>query len=85
MSKSEASRDAFAEAIELVGGQAAFAKRLSGPDRQISQQLVSYWLKKGEIPADLVLSTELLTGVSRFRLRPDVFCIPDWARNSLVA
>lgn len=76
MARSEAMRIAFVEAIECAGGQAAFAKLMSAEGKNISQQLVSYWLKKGEMPAELVLRAERLTGVSRFRLRPDVFCLP---------
>lgn len=34
-------------------------------------------VKKGELPAEFVLRVEKLTGCSRFRLRPDVFCEPD--------
>ena len=70
-------REALAKAIDLAGGQTAFALLVSTEDRPVSQQLVSYWYRKGEIPAELVLRVELLTGVSREDLRPDVFCTPD--------
>ena len=70
-------REALAKAIEKAGGQTAFASLISTTDRLVSQQLVSYWYRKGEIPAELVVRVELLTGVTREDLRPDVFCIPD--------
>lgn len=77
MSHTDSMRDAFAEAIHKLGGQGHFAQRISTDARPVSQQLVSYWLKKGELPAELVLRVELLTGIPRERLRPDVFCLPD--------
>lgn len=39
-----------------------------------SQQLVSYWLKNGKaLPAEYVLKTEEVTGISRHDLRPDLY------------
>lgn len=73
----EQKREALAEAIKAAGGQTAFAQLVSTDERQVSQQLVSYWLKKGELPAEFVLRVELLTGIRREALRPDVFCIPE--------
>ncbi|WP_373568430.1 YdaS family helix-turn-helix protein [Pseudomonas sp. LJDD11] len=70
-------RSALAEAVAAVGGQVLFAQEMSTPERVVSQQIVSYWLKRAGIPAELVLRAELKTGVSRFRLRPDVFCVPE--------
>lgn len=69
-------RKALAEAVEAAGGQVLFATAMSTPERAVSQQIVSYWMKRAGLPAELVLRAELKTGVSRFRLRPDVFCIP---------
>ncbi|WP_080266606.1 YdaS family helix-turn-helix protein [Pseudomonas syringae] len=66
-------RNALLEAVDKANGQVAFAAAMSSPERQLSQQLVSYWIKRGMLPAELVLRTEALTGVSRYRLRPDVF------------
>lgn len=77
MNHLDSMRDAFSAAIHKLGGQAHFAQRISTEARPVSQQLVSYWLKKGELPAELVLRAELLTGIARERLRPDVFCLPD--------
>lgn len=77
MSIPDSMREAFAKAIDVVGGQTAFALLVSTEDRPVSQQLVSYWFRKGELPAELVLRVERLTGVPRDALRPDVFLLPD--------
>ncbi|WP_434987165.1 transcriptional regulator [Pseudomonas protegens] len=76
MSISESMRVALAKAIDLAGGQTAFAVLVSTAGRPVSQQLVSYWFRKGELPAELVLRVEKLTGVQREELRPDVFLLP---------
>ncbi|MDS9878292.1 YdaS family helix-turn-helix protein [Pseudomonas protegens] len=76
MSISESMRVALAKAIDLAGGQTAFAVLVSTDERPVSQQLVSYWFRKGELPAELVLRVEKLTGVQREELRPDVFLLP---------
>ena len=76
MSISNSKREALAEAISLAGGQAAFAVLVSTEDRPVSQQLVSDWFRKGELPAELVLRVELKTGIARDVLRPDVFLLP---------
>ncbi|MCA5967397.1 helix-turn-helix domain-containing protein [Pseudomonas sp. P129] len=73
MTPSKDMREALLEAVEKASGQVAFAAAMSSPERPVSQQIVSYWIKRGSVPAELVLRTELLTGVSRYRLRPDVF------------
>ena len=69
-------REALVDAVESAKGQVAFASAMSTSERPVSQQIVSYWLKRGFLPAELAVRAELITGVSRFRLRPDVFCIP---------
>lgn len=76
MSISESMSEALAKAIDFSGGQTAFALLVSTEDRPVSQQLVSYWFRKGELPAELVLRVERLTGVARDELRPDVFLLP---------
>ncbi|WP_024681703.1 YdaS family helix-turn-helix protein [Pseudomonas syringae] len=73
MNPSQDMRAALLEAVEKANGQVAFAAAMSSLERLVSQQIVSYWIKRGTLPAELVLRTELLTGVSRYRLRPDVF------------
>ena len=56
-------------AVELAGGQSAFA-RLHG----VSQPTVWAWLNKGSpLPAEYVLATERETGISRHDLRPDLY------------
>lgn len=69
-------RKALVDAVDSAKGQVAFASAMSTSGRPVSQQIVSYWVKRGFLPAELVVRAELITGISRFRLRPDVFCIP---------
>lgn len=62
-------KTALDEAISKTGSQAALAREVG-----VSQQLISYWLKKGgKVPAEYVLKVELASGVSRHALRPDMF------------
>lgn len=53
------------QAIEAIGGVGALARALG-----ISQPSVSNWIR---VPAERVLSVELLTGVPRSTLRPDLY------------
>lgn len=53
------------QAIDLLGGQEKFAKRL-----RITYQAVSQWRR---VPSHRVLKIEALTGISRYRLRPDLY------------
>lgn len=76
MSPKTEMREALVAAVDSAKGQVAFASAMSTSGRPVSQQIVSYWLKRGFLPAELVVRAEFITGVSRFRLRPDVFCIP---------
>ncbi len=76
MSPKTEMREALVAAVDSAKGQVAFASAMSASGRPVSQQIVSYWLKRGFLPAELVVRAEFITGVSRFRLRPDVFCIP---------
>ena len=82
MKPSSETREALVEAVDLAAGQVAFAHAMSTKSRVVSQQIVSYWLKRGFLPAELVVRAELLTGVSRYRLRPDVFCTPEDLHSS---
>lgn len=60
---------ALADAIERAGGQSALA-RICG----VRQGHVWAWLNKTRrCPAEHVLAIERATGVTRHRLRPDVF------------
>ncbi|NSY32284.1 hypothetical protein DS891_01500 [Pseudoalteromonas sp. JC28] len=65
---------ALKQAINNIGGQKQLAEAVGG---KVTQQKVSYWLKKGKVPAELVLKVEKVTGVSRTELRPDIFLIKD--------
>ncbi len=76
MSPKTEMREALVAAVDSAKGQVAFASAMSTSGRPVSQQIVSYWVKRGFLPAELVVRAEFITGVSRFRLRPDVFCIP---------
>lgn len=58
-------------AIERAKGertQAEFADLIG-----VTQPLVSYWLSRGQVGAQYVLTVEEKTGVSRHDLRPDIF------------
>lgn len=58
-------------AIERAKGdrtQAEFAELVG-----VTQPLVSYWLNRGQVGAQYVLTVEEKTGVSRHDLRPDIF------------
>ena len=51
------------------GNQSKFADAIG-----TSQQLVSYWVRKSRpMPAEFVLKTEEVTGISRHDLRPDIY------------
>lgn len=39
----------------------------------ISYQAVQRWFVRGKIPAERVLAVEAATGVSRHKLRPDIY------------
>lgn len=61
---------AFEEACKKVGGQTSMARLL-----KTSQANVWSWLNKTKhgLPAEVVLQVEELSGVPRFRLRPDIY------------
>lgn len=62
-------KGALLEACEAIGGQSALARALGLK----SQGTVSGWIASDRVPAERVLSIESLTGVSRHRLRPDLY------------
>lgn len=70
------STSALHRALEAFNGnQTRFADAIG-----TSQQLVSYWVKKGRVlPAEYVLATEQATGISRHDLRPDIYPRQDQA------
>lgn len=60
---------AIAEAVSRAGSQSALARKIG-----TTQATVWKWLNKGlPIKPELVLATEAATGVSRHRLRPDLY------------
>lgn len=62
-------RSALEQAIFAAGSQAALASAIG-----VSQQAISYWIKKGhKVPAEMVLAVERASRVSRHELRPDIF------------
>ncbi|PZW65243.1 hypothetical protein F471_03721 [Pseudomonas sp. URMO17WK12:I1] len=74
MSSDALMKAAFEEAVKAIGGQSAASRSLTEQGHKISQQLLRHHLKvKGRCPAELVLAFEAMSGVSRYRLRPDVF------------
>lgn len=59
------------KAINLANGQSELARKCG-----ISQQKISYWLRKAKrVPAEHVISIERATGgrVTRHELRPDIY------------
>lgn len=79
--------NALQEAIQKAGNQEKLAdlmnkaaKSIKGSPirkRRFSQQNVSWWLNEshGLVPAEVAPVIEIATGVSKHRLRPDVFGI----------
>lgn len=67
-------KEALADAIKAAGSQGKLAKGLTGMGKRISQQAISGWMQRqGICPAEFAAAIESLTGVSRHKLRPDVF------------
>lgn len=64
------SKEFLLQAIEIVGGQSQLADLLD-----IKQGHVSMWVNRNKKapPAQYVLKIEEATGISRHKLRPDVF------------
>lgn len=61
--------DALKQAVRSIGSQSATGRLLG-----VSQAAVWGWLNdKGLLPAEHVLAVERETGISRHRLRPDVY------------
>lgn len=60
---------ALREAIDKIGSQSAMARLL-----QVTQGSVSKWLSRGKpLPGEHVLAVEAATGVSKHRLRADIY------------
>ena len=69
-------KDALQEAIERAGGHNRLAQKLG-----LSRQAIGRW--RGRVPAHHARAVERVTGVSRFRLRPDVFGDGDESETKL--
>lgn len=78
MSPEKLMAEAFADAVKAANGQSALSRSLAAQGRKVSQQLLHHHLRtNGRCPAEWVLAIEAISGVSRYRLRPDVFgCEP---------
>ncbi|WP_353243562.1 YdaS family helix-turn-helix protein [Providencia sp.] len=62
-------------AIVAAGGQTQLAKRISELlNKPVRQQQIWNWLNRNKrVPADKVLVVEQASGVSRSKLRPDLY------------
>jgi DNA-binding transcriptional regulator YdaS (Cro superfamily) len=63
---------AIYKAIKTAGTQQKLADIVG-----VSKMAVSLWRKKGHIPAEHILKIEKATGVSRHKLRPDIYPLED--------
>lgn len=69
MALNDSPNQALRDAVAAAGGQSALA-RLIGT----SQAAVWKWVsRRKDLPAEHVLKVEEATGISRHRLRPDVY------------
>lgn len=69
MSNDTITIQALKEAVEIAGGQSALARSLG-----TRQQVVWNWIHQaGRCPATMAIPIEEATGVSRTRLRPDLY------------
>lgn len=65
---------AISEAARIVGGTKALALALSNAEKKVSPSSVNNWLHRdGRCSPLYVLKVEKVTGVSRHRLRPDLY------------
>lgn len=60
---------ALLDACKAASGQTGLARALN----LRSQGTISGWIRHGRVPAERVLQVEEATGVSRHRLRPDLY------------
>ena len=56
------------KAVKAAGGQTKVALKFN-----VSPQAIQQWSVINRVPADRVIYLESLSGVSRHKLRPDVF------------
>jgi DNA-binding transcriptional regulator YdaS (Cro superfamily) len=60
--------DALTKAIDAVGGVTRLASLLG-----VKQNVVSNWKLRRKVPPERCVDVELVSGVSRHDLRPDIF------------
>lgn len=62
--------DAIKRAAQIVGGQAALARKIGA-----SRSLIGYWINdsKRGVPAEYVHAVSKATGVPKRELRPDLY------------
>lgn len=65
--------DGYEQAVRVAGGKTALARGLG-----IQPESLYSWERVGAVPAERVLEIWRLTGVSPYRLRPDLYPDPDW-------
>lgn len=68
---SELKAAALDEAKKVVGGNTALSRALQDA---VSPQAISQWK---QVPAERAIEVERVTGVSRDRLRPDIYPAPE--------
>ena len=62
-------RSAIGKAVDVAGGQAALARMLG-----VSRSTVNSWVKKrNRVTAETAKKIEVITGIKREDLRPDLF------------
>lgn len=61
------------QAVRIAGSQTALASALRFKHPTVRQQHVWKWLRAGRAPAEYVIAIEQTTGVSRYKLRPDIY------------
>ena len=62
-------RSAISKAVDVAGGQAALARMLG-----VSRSTVNSWVKKrNRVTAETAKKIEVITGIKREDLRPDLF------------
>lgn len=68
-------QSALLEAIEVAGGQSELARKLTEiSSKPVKQQQVWNWLhREKKTPAKQSVAIERITGITKERLRPDVF------------
>ena len=65
--------DALERAKAVAGGNTGLALALTARGNAITAQAVSQWKR---VPAQRALEVELVTGVARHELRPDIYPAP---------